>query len=393
MSTDTREERLARRIADLYATDRQFADARPSEAITAAIDQPGLRLPQIVRTVMEGYADRPALAQRAVQFVNDPQTGRTSVELLPRFETTSYRELWDRVGAVATALAGGPSPSVRPGDRVCVLGFTSVDYTIIDVALVLMGAVCVPLQTSAPVTQLRPIVAETEPSVIAASVDYLDDAVELVLTGHAPARLVVFDYHPRGRRPARGVRRRPVAVGASGQPGECGNAGRRARPREGAASRTGVRRRRRRPVDAADLHLRQHRRTEGRHATRAPGRQLLAQSRAVVGPAAQRRAVDHAQLHADEPLDGAGHPVRDARQRRHGLFRGQERSLDPLGRPRAGAAHPVGLRAADLGHAVRGVPERTGPALVQRRRSRGTGSDGDGRAAAEPARRTVRLGD
>ncbi len=196
MSTDTREERLARRIADLYANDRQFADARPSEAITAAIDQPGLRLPQIVRTVMEGYADRPALAQRAIQFVNDPQTGRTSVDLLPRFETTSYRELWDRVGAVATALAGGPSPSVRPGDRVCVLGFTSVDYTIIDVALVLTGAVCVPLQTSAPVTQLRPIVAETEPNVIAASVTYLDDAVELALTGHAPARLVVFDYHP-----------------------------------------------------------------------------------------------------------------------------------------------------------------------------------------------------
>ena len=31
---------------------------------------------------------------------------------------------------------------------------------------------------------------------IAASVTYLDDAVELALTGHAPARLVVFDYHP-----------------------------------------------------------------------------------------------------------------------------------------------------------------------------------------------------
>ena len=42
MSTDTREERLARRIADLYANDRQFADARPSEAITAAINKPGM---------------------------------------------------------------------------------------------------------------------------------------------------------------------------------------------------------------------------------------------------------------------------------------------------------------------------------------------------------------
>jgi len=196
MSTDLREERLARRIADLYATDQQFADARPSEEVAAAIDQPDLRLPQIVRTVMEGYADRPVLGRRAVRFVEDPETGRTSLELLPRFETVSYRELWDRVGAVASALTGDPAHSVRPGDRVCVLGFTSVDYTTVDVALVQMGAVSVPLQASAPVTQLRLIVAETEPSVIAAGVDYLADAVELVVAGYEPARLVVFDYHP-----------------------------------------------------------------------------------------------------------------------------------------------------------------------------------------------------
>jgi fatty acid CoA ligase FadD9 len=193
VGTDTREERLARRIADLYATDQQFAAARPSEAISAAIGQPGLRLPQLLRTVMEGYADRPALGQRAFRFLNDPETGRTSRELLPRFDTITYREVWDRVGAIAASVAGDP---VRPGDRVCVLGFTSVDYTTIDMALVHMGAVSVPLQTSAPVAQLRPIVAETEPSVIASSVDYLEDAVELVLTGHAPARLVAFDYHP-----------------------------------------------------------------------------------------------------------------------------------------------------------------------------------------------------
>ena len=58
MSTATREERLARRVADLYATDEQFANARPSEAVTAATEQPGLRLPQIVHTVMEAYAER-----------------------------------------------------------------------------------------------------------------------------------------------------------------------------------------------------------------------------------------------------------------------------------------------------------------------------------------------
>ena len=84
MSTDTREERLARRVADLYATDPQFADARPIEALTAAIEHPGLRLPRIVRTVMGAYADRPALGARAVNLVADPETGRTTLELLPR---------------------------------------------------------------------------------------------------------------------------------------------------------------------------------------------------------------------------------------------------------------------------------------------------------------------
>ncbi len=194
MSTDSREDRLARRIADLYATDEQFGNARPDEALTAVIEQPGLPLQQIVRTVMEGYANRRALGQRAVNLVTDPGTGRISLELLPRFETVTYRELWRRVGTVASALTNGPEQPVRAGDRVCVLGFTSVDYTTIDVALVELGAVSVPLQTSAPASQLRPIVAETEPRVLASSINDLGVAVELVLTGYTPARLVVFDY-------------------------------------------------------------------------------------------------------------------------------------------------------------------------------------------------------
>jgi fatty acid CoA ligase FadD9 len=192
MSTVTREERLARRISDLYATDQQFADARPSEAVAHAIESPELRLPQIIQTVVDGYADRPALGQRAVEFVTDPTTGRTSAGLLPRFDTITYRELSDRVNAVAAALTQNP---VQPGDRVAILGFTSIDYTTVDMALLRLGAVSVPLQTSAPVAQLRPIAAETEPVAILSSVDFLDDAVELMLTGHLSERLVVFDYH------------------------------------------------------------------------------------------------------------------------------------------------------------------------------------------------------
>src|SRR5271169_3737774 len=186
-------DQVARRVEDLSADDPQFAAAKPSPAVAAALEQPGLRLQQTIQTVLEGYADRPALGQRAVEFVKDPQSRRTSLELLPRFETITYRELDDRVGALARALT---NDSVQAGDRVCVLGFTSVDFTTIDVALGQIGAVAVPLQTSAAITQLQPIVAETEPSVIAASVNQLPDAVELILSGHMAGELLVFDYHP-----------------------------------------------------------------------------------------------------------------------------------------------------------------------------------------------------
>lgn len=193
MPMDTREDQLERRIAALTADDPQFAAARPDEAVATAVQRPGLHLPEVIETVLQGYADRPALGQRAVEFVKDPNTGRTSAHLLPRFDTITYRELADRVGALASAWA---REAVSPGDRVAILGFTSVDYTTIDVTLARIGAVSVPLQTSAALAQLRPIVVETEPTVIAASVDYLSDAVELIRTGHAPARLVVFDHHP-----------------------------------------------------------------------------------------------------------------------------------------------------------------------------------------------------
>src|SRR5215471_6252220 len=108
MPTDTREERLARRVAELFANDSQFAAAVPSAEVNAQLQRPDLRLPEIARVVLEGYSDRPALGQRATEIVSDPHTGRSSVRLLPRFETITYGELWQRVQVVTNALAGDP---------------------------------------------------------------------------------------------------------------------------------------------------------------------------------------------------------------------------------------------------------------------------------------------
>ncbi|AKS34624.1 carboxylic acid reductase [Mycolicibacterium goodii] len=192
MSIETREDRYNRRLARLFETDPQFAAARPDAAAAAATDNPELRLPAVVKQVLTGYADRPALGRRAVEFVTGAD-GRTTAQLLPRFETITYRQLAGRVQAVTNAWHGHP---VATGDRVAILGFTSIDYTTIDIALIQLGAVSVPLQTSAPIAQLQPIIAETEPKVLAASIDFLGDAVALIEAGPAPARLVVFDYRP-----------------------------------------------------------------------------------------------------------------------------------------------------------------------------------------------------
>ena len=77
----------------------------------------------------------------AVRLVVDPASGRTTTELLPRFETVTYAELARHIRAVSAALT-----DVHPGDRVAVLGFTSIDYTTVDMALAMLGAVAVPLQ-------------------------------------------------------------------------------------------------------------------------------------------------------------------------------------------------------------------------------------------------------
>jgi fatty acid CoA ligase FadD9 len=80
----------------------QFRAANPLRGVIEAARQPGLRLPAILQTFVDGYADRPAFGQRARELVVDPATGRTTTRLLPSFETISYGDLWSRVGAVAT---------------------------------------------------------------------------------------------------------------------------------------------------------------------------------------------------------------------------------------------------------------------------------------------------
>lgn len=185
------------RLDQLKAQDRQFIAAMPDPAVVAAKQQPGLRLPQVVQVIMEGYAGRPAIGHRARELVTDPVSGRTSQRLLDRFDTCSFGELWSRVQATAAEWHHHADHPARAGCFGAVLGFASADYATMQLANIHLGVVNVPLQANAPTDQHAAILAETEPRVLAASIELVDAAVDAVLACSVRPRLVVFDYEPR----------------------------------------------------------------------------------------------------------------------------------------------------------------------------------------------------
>ncbi|MDD7814160.1 thioester reductase domain-containing protein [Mycobacterium sp. CSUR Q5927] len=189
-----RQQRLSHRIDTLNRTDPQFRAAAPSPEITDAAHRPGLRLWEVIDTYLGGYADRPALGQRAREVTRDEATGRNTTTLLAGFDTITYRQLGDRVAGLATAWQS-VVPGFGQGERVAVLGFTSIGYAVITLACARSGAVFVPLQTSSTAAQLAPIVAETEPHIFATSIESLDTAVDVALGSQSIQRLVVFDYN------------------------------------------------------------------------------------------------------------------------------------------------------------------------------------------------------
>ena len=199
MTTDSRpsdyEQRRRQRIAELYTTDEQFRAAQPLRSLRESLMRPGQPLTRVVATLMDAYAERPALGERARQLVTDPATGRTELGLLPRYDTVTYRELWARAGAIAADWHHDERAPLRAGDFVATLGFTSAEYITVDLAALRLGAVSVPLQSGATSSHLKPILDETRPRIMASSVERLDTAVDCALAVDSVRRVVVSDHH------------------------------------------------------------------------------------------------------------------------------------------------------------------------------------------------------
>jgi fatty acid CoA ligase FadD9 len=196
MTDSAAQHTLAERIAALRRTDREFAEAIASPTVAQSMMQQN-SLFDTISAALTGYSARPALAQRARRIVEDQQTGRRVLELLPSFEAVSYGELWRRVVALGHAWLDGLPGGYRVGDFVATIGFTSIDYATVDLACMLLAAVSVPLPIGSPADQLMPIIDETAPRILAASIESVETAVDVVLQADSVQRLMVFDYDDR----------------------------------------------------------------------------------------------------------------------------------------------------------------------------------------------------
>src|SRR5579863_1539798 len=139
-------ERYTQRVLAMAETDPQLKAMAPKESVQKAVRKPGMSYSDIVAAVLDGYAERPALAVREYRMVRDPSTGHQSRQYMPRYTTISYAELRSRVEALASALRHHEHHRLGVDDFVCIFGFNGVDFGTMELACVYLQATTVPLQ-------------------------------------------------------------------------------------------------------------------------------------------------------------------------------------------------------------------------------------------------------
>ncbi|MBD2719309.1 SDR family oxidoreductase [Synechococcus sp. FACHB-909] len=151
----------------------------------------------LIDTVLAAHPERPALAERAYVVAADPATGATHRQILAEFRPITYRTLRDRIRCLAAAWRSDPDGVIRRGERVAIIGFASIDYAVIDLALAYTGAVPMPLSGHHSAAEFDAILERTTPAALAVSIAQLPAMVDLVRRHGCLRQLIVFDADTR----------------------------------------------------------------------------------------------------------------------------------------------------------------------------------------------------
>lgn len=92
--------------------------------------------------------------------LSEPDTAVLAIRERDGWRDVGYGELARRVLALAKGLL---ADGVRAGDRIVVLGSTSLDWVVADLAVLSVGAVTVPVYPTAAAEQVRAVLADAKP--------------------------------------------------------------------------------------------------------------------------------------------------------------------------------------------------------------------------------------
>ncbi|MEP4484266.1 MAG: thioester reductase domain-containing protein [Halioglobus sp.] len=185
------------RITALLTDDVQLTAMFPDLELYKSTVDAKLNTPQAVDRLLAGYDERPALGMRDYEITESSSTGKMQRHYLPSFSSITYLQFRQRIQAIASAWQSSNELAVKPGDFVCIIGFTSIDYAAIDLACLYAQAVSTPLQSTTSGTDFDDIFANVQPAAVAATVDDIVTAAQHVASNGGVRSLIVFDYDKR----------------------------------------------------------------------------------------------------------------------------------------------------------------------------------------------------
>lgn len=189
-------QRVMQKMQALIKHDKQLASLLPLASVSQSISTPGLSLAEIMDKAFEGYADREAVGYRDYDIVKSSE-GYNTRSYKPSFKTVSYTQLQKSIHAVAQVWKSHPAYYVKPDERVCIFGFTSVEYTVLDFATAYVHAITVPMQTGISNIDFNEVFDSIQPVTVAVTISDLVSIAQQVASKVFVRSLVVFEYDER----------------------------------------------------------------------------------------------------------------------------------------------------------------------------------------------------
>lgn len=184
------------RMQWMMENDPEIRARTPRPEVTEAIKSPGLSYRQIIETVLQGYAERPALGSRRYEIETD-RSGRAVRRYTSEFDTITYAELERRILGIASLWQHDGNHGAKPGDMIAFIAFTGAQMATVDLACNWAQTVSVPLQANLPAPDMRDILSDIEPRVLAASIDNLELSANYALDQETIRSLIVLDADER----------------------------------------------------------------------------------------------------------------------------------------------------------------------------------------------------